>query len=336
MTSPTASGTSQSASRFRADREADWAALETLLDRAERKSLRALSDDDLVALPRLYRSTLSALSVARATSLDADMIAYLESLSTRAYFFVYGVRENAWKRLGRFVREDWPAAIRQLMPETLLSLLLLVAGTVIGIVLVTRDPTWYGSFVPTGLAAGRDPQATTAALRATLYSGDQGPLAVLASFLFTNNARVAIAAFALGFAAGLPTAMLMLSTGCMLGAFLALFAGHGLLVPLLGWLMIHGTTELFAVVLAGAAGFHIGRAILFPANLTRASAVQFAGRRAATAMIGVGIMLFVAALLEGFARQLIVDESIRFAVAGIMLAAWLVFFYVPRRGSTDA
>jgi uncharacterized membrane protein SpoIIM required for sporulation len=314
------------------EREGDWAALEALLDRAERKSLRGLSDDDLIALPRLYRATLSSLSVARATSLDADLIAYLESLSARAYFFVYGVRESAWTRLGRFVTHDWPRAVRTLAPETLLSFLLLVAGTFIGILMVSRDPAWFAAFVPPELAQGRDPAATTAALRATLYDGGGGgPLAILASFLFTNNARVAIGAFALGFAAGLPTAMLMLSTGCMLGAFLVLFAGHGLLLPLLGWLMIHGTTELFAVVIAGAAGFRIARAVLFPGQDSRVAAVEYAGRPAATAMIGVGIMLFVAALLEGFARQLITDDRVRFAVAGIMLAAWLSYFYLPRR-----
>jgi len=323
------------ANRFRADREADWAALEALLDRAERKSLKALSDDDLIALPVLYRATLSALSVARATSLDADLIAYLESLSARAYFFVYGVRESAGKRLVRFFLRDWPAAVRALVPETLLALALLAAGTIAGIVLVTRDPAWYGSFVPAELAAGRTPEATRAALQATLYDGSNGPLGILASFLFTNNARVAISAFALGFVAGLPTALLMLSTGAMFGAFLALFAGQGLLLPLLGWLMIHGTTELFAVVLAGAAGFRIARAVLFPGLNARLSAVETAGRSAATVMIGVGVMLFVAALLEGFARQLIVNDSLRFGIATTMLALWLGYFYLPRREASD-
>lgn len=319
------------ANRFRAEREADWAALEAMLDRAEKKSLKSLSDDDLIALPVLYRATLSALSVARATSLDADLIGYLESLSARAYFFVYGVRESPGSRLTRFFRRDWPAAVRALLPETWLSLALLVAGTLIGYLLVTRDPAWYGAFVPGDLAGGRTPDSSAASLQKTLYDGGDGPLGILASFLFTNNARVAIAAFALGFAAGLPTLMLILGTGCMLGAFLALFAKHGLLLQLLGWLMIHGTTELFAVILAGAAGFHIGRAVLFPGDATRAAAVSTAGRRAATVMIGVGIMLFAAALLEGFARQLVTNDALRFGIAALMLALWLGYFYLPRR-----
>ena len=31
-----------------------------------------------------------------------------------------------------------------------------------------------------------------------------------------------------------------------------------------GWLIIHGSTEIFAIVLAGAAGFRIGWSVVFP------------------------------------------------------------------------
>ena len=317
--------------RFRADRAADWAALEALLDRADKGSLRRLSDDDLVALPRLYRAAVSSLSVARATSLDADLVAYLEALSARAYFLVYGVRGGLGSRARRFALRDLPAAVRTLAAETSVAAALLVLGTVVGLVLVTRDPGWYGSFVPEGLAHGRNPDATTASLRATLAGGGDQSLALLAGFLFTSNARVAIGAFALGFAAGVPTALLMLSTGTMVGAIVALFGGRGLGVELGGWLLIHGTTEIFAVVLAGAAGLRIGRAVIFPGALTRIAAAQAAGRQAATVMIGVAAMLFVAGLLEGFARQLVTGTGARYAIAAAMLALWLGYFYLPRQ-----
>ncbi|HET8612302.1 MAG TPA: stage II sporulation protein M, partial [Sphingomonas sp.] len=75
--------------RFRAEREGDWLRLEALLDRAERRSAAALDADELLALPTLYRATVSALSVARETSLDRALIDYLEALSTRAYFLLY-------------------------------------------------------------------------------------------------------------------------------------------------------------------------------------------------------------------------------------------------------
>ena len=319
--------------RFRAEREADWTALEALLVKAERKSVRGLSDDELVALPTLYRATLSSLSVARAVSLDADLIAYLEGLSARAYFFVYGVRSSFWGRLRTFFARDWPAAVRALLPETSVSAALLIAGAVIGYLLVTGEPGWYRAFVPDEMAGGRGIGSSTASLRATLYGGKDQPLAAFAAFLFTHNAQVALGAFALGFAFGVPTALLLLYTGCMMGAFVALFGAQELAFELGGWLFIHGTTEIFAIILAGAAGFRIGRAIAFPGLLTRAAAAQAAGRVAATAMIGTVLMLVVAGLLEGFGRQLVTDDIARYAIGGVMLTLWLGYFYASvRRG----
>ena len=79
------------ATRFRAAHEADWARLEELVSDLEKRSIKSLDEDDLLALPILYRTTLSSLSVARDTSLDRSLIAYLEQLCTRAYFQIYGV-----------------------------------------------------------------------------------------------------------------------------------------------------------------------------------------------------------------------------------------------------
>ena len=54
-----------------------------ILDRAEKRSPRRLTDDELLELPALYRTTLSSLAVARATSLDVALIDYLEALALR-------------------------------------------------------------------------------------------------------------------------------------------------------------------------------------------------------------------------------------------------------------
>src|SRR6185295_15699368 len=163
-------------------------------------------------------------------------------------------------------RRDWPLAVQALWRETLVAAALMVLGTVVAYILVQRDPDWFYGFVPGGLAAGRDPTATAQSLRSTLYAAPSAKegLQVLAAFLFTNNSQVALFSFALGFALCVPTAALMIFNGCMLGAFLALFASRGLLFESGGWLMIHGTTELFAITLAGAAGFSIGWAVAFP------------------------------------------------------------------------
>jgi uncharacterized membrane protein SpoIIM required for sporulation len=318
--------------RLRAEREYEWRRLDELVSLCERKSPRALSDEDLMALPTLYRGALSSLSVARETSLDLELVNYLESLCARAYFFLYGVRTAPGARIRQFFARDWPDAMLGLWKETLISLLILLVGTIAGYLLVSAEPEYYGAFVPEGLAGGRDFSASTATLRETLYdrTAAGAPLAVFATFLFTHNARIAIFCFALGFAFAVPTVLLLLYHGGMLGAFFALFVSHGLGFGLGGWLIIHGSTELFAIVLAGAAGLRIGWSVVFPGASTRLDAAARSGRGAATAMVGVVLMLLVAGALEGFARQLITDDFARYAIGLLMLLFWCLYYYRPR------
>ena len=306
--------------------------LETLLTTAEKKSPRALSDQDLIDLPILYRGALSSLSVARETTLDLELITYLEGLCARAYFFVYGVRTSPWRRIRAFFEEDWPAAVRNLWRETIISALILTVGTVAGFSLVASDPAWFGAFVGEEMASGRDFNASREYLRGTLYdSGGENPLGIFAASLFSHNSQVAIGCFALGFAFGVPTALLLVFNGTGLGAFLALFAHHGLAPNLGGWLFIHGTTELFAIVIAGAAGLRIGWSVVFPGRASRLSAAATAGKTAALAMAGAVIMLFAAGLLEGYGRQLVTSDVARYGIGAFMLILWLGFFYAPRR-----
>ena len=69
--------------RFRLERERDWRRLEAIVEALEKNRLRRISDDDLLALPVLYRQAASSLAVARETSLDAAALTYLESLVRR-------------------------------------------------------------------------------------------------------------------------------------------------------------------------------------------------------------------------------------------------------------
>lgn len=322
----------QSGASFRSEREGDWLRLEAMLKRVEGRSPRALSDDDLLALPLLYRATLSSLAIARATSLDRALIDYLEALSLRGYLVIYGTSGSMGARVVQFLRHDWPEAVRALWLETLVALAVLIAATATGYLLVQSDTGWFDAIVGGDMAGGRGPQASAATLKSILYTGAQDAtgLKAFAAWLFTHNAQVSLGCFALGFAFGVPTLMLLFYNGAALGAMLQIYAAKGLALPMIGWLSIHGTTELFAIVLAAAAGLHIGTRVAFPGRASRIAAAKRAGGTAARVMIGVIAMLSVAGLLEGIGRQTINSDSMRFTIGASMLALWLVYFYALR------
>ena len=314
--------------RFRLAREGEWKRLETIVGRMESGALRKLSDEDVLALPALYRTAASSLAVARETSLDAATIVYLEALVRRAWFQVYGPRQGFARWLAGFLGGGLSLAVRAIWLDIAIALAVMIAGVAAGWLLVEQDQEWYWSLVPSQFADTRVPGASREVLLKALGTEESAAgLPGFAAFLFQNNAGVSILAFALGFAFGIPTLLVLLKEMATLGAMLWLFAGQGLALEFTAWLSVHGTTELFAILLAGAAGIHVGRAMAFPGERAILAATAEAGRRAASVMVGVVLMLVVAAILESFARQLVGATWDRLLIGGAMLAFWLAYFF---------
>ncbi len=318
--------------RFRLEREVDWQRLELIVLQLEKGRPRRIADEDLLELPVLYRKAASSLAVARETSLDAATLAYLESLVRRAWFQVYGPRSSLFGWLRRFFAGGWSASVRDIWLDICIALAVMVAGTVVGWLLVDRDSEWFYALVPSNFADARRPGASREALLETLQPTENADgLSYFAAALFSNNAGVCIMAFALGFCFGIPTLLLLVHNLALLGAMLWVFSGQDLTWEFAAWLSVHGTTELFAILLSGAAGLHIGRSMAFPGERSILSAASASGRRAAQVMAGCIFMLVIAGLLEGYARQLVGTASARATIGGVMLAFWLLYFILAPR-----
>ena len=315
---------------FRKGREDGWRELEDLVQRVERRGVRSLSLDELEQLPILYRAALSSLSVARTIALDRNLLLYLENLALRAYLAVYGPRVSPIEGLKAFFLHDLPAAVRAARWHILIAALALAIGTAVGFILTAQDEAWFSAFMPAGLAGGRGPASTAAALRdKELFAPWPGPVeafGVFASVLFSHNTLVGLLSFGLGLAAGVPTLLLVAYQGLGLGAFVALHYDRGLLVDCLGWLSIHGTTELGALILLSAGGLVIADKMLFPGRYSRVESLALHGRQAALIAIGGILMLFVAGILEGGFRQLVQSTPLRFVIGWGIAALWLLYF----------
>jgi uncharacterized membrane protein SpoIIM required for sporulation len=317
-------------SEFRKGREDGWRELETLVGRVERRGVRLLSLHELQRLPILYRSALSSLSVARTIALDRNLLLYLENLALRAFLVVYGPRISPLEGMQAFFRHELPGAVRAARWHILIAMLALLVGVAAGFMLTLQDEAWLSSLVPSGLAGGRGADST----RAELYDKElfaPSPSAVeafglFANVLFSHNTLVGIMTFGLGLAAGIPTLMLNVYQGLALGAFLALHYNRDLTVDFLGWLSIHGTTELGALVLLAAGGLLIAEKILLPGRYARLDNLALHGRQAAQIALGAILMLFVAAILEGGLRQLVASTPLRFGIGLGVGALWIAYF----------
>jgi uncharacterized membrane protein SpoIIM required for sporulation len=320
-------------SEFRRAREASWLELEQLIDAVEKRGMRALAPEQLQQLPLLYRSTLSSLSVARAIALDRHLLLYLESLALRAFLAIYSPPARFLATASAFLRVELPAAVRGARWHFLIAAIAFAVGGVIGFWLTVGDESWFTTFVPSSLLDGRGPNSTRASLlNDEIFAPWPGPaksIGVIANFLFNHNTLVGILTFGLGLAAGVPTILLVTYQGLILGAFVALHYNRGLTVDFLGWISIHGVTEISALLLCGAAGLVLADKILFPDRYSRVDSLAIHGRRAAEIAVGAVLMFFVAAILEGVFRQLIASTPWRFAIGAATGIAWLIYFVRP-------
>jgi uncharacterized membrane protein SpoIIM required for sporulation len=320
---------------FRRRREESWRELENLVCRVESGGITSVSAEELQKMPLLYRATLSSLSVARNIALDRNLLRYLEALSLRAYLVVYGPRTSIFAGLGRFFRWDFPAAVRNAGRHILLSFLALAIGIAAGFLLVSSDEEWFNALVPDDLSDGRGPSATAQSLHDAMFApwpGYKDTFIVFANYLFRHNSMVAILSFGVGFLAGVPTLLLMVYQGLILGSFLAIHYRRGVLFDFIGWLSIHGVTELGAFVLCGAAGLVVAEKMLFPGRYARLESLAIYGKQAAMIVCGAVAMLFVAGIIEGGFRQLVDTTSGRYAFAAVTAVLWLLYFMSGRKG----
>jgi uncharacterized membrane protein SpoIIM required for sporulation len=314
---------------FRRAREDGWLKLDAMVAKAERGGIGALSAVEAREIATLYSSAVSSLSVARSIALDRNLLLYLENLTLRAYLVVYGPRTGVLESMSDFFARGWPAAVRALRRHILIMAVIFAASAAAGFMMVRSDVGNYNLIMPASMVQGRTPDSTREELRETLFAdwpGFSQMFIDFANFLFRHNSRVGILSFGLGFMLGVPAIMLEAYNGLMLGAFIALYARHGLAIDVIGWLSIHGVTEILAFILMGAGGLAIAENILFPGRLPRLENLRRGGRKAATVAVGGVFMLFIAGIIEGGFRQLIAHTGGRFAFAAVTAAWWAWYF----------
>ncbi|MCF2903858.1 stage II sporulation protein M [Octadecabacter sp. CECT 8868] len=329
----TSSATLIRSARFRHEREADWVRLEMLVNKAERRGAQSLEFSEARDLAALYRQATTSLAIAREISLDKALLAYLEALAARAYLCVYAPQERLGGVFQRFFARSAPQAMRRSAGYIALGFLCMGLGALVGYLLYFESADWFHVFMPSELSDGRGPEASTEYLRGVIYNIDPGisGLGGFATFLFSHNTRIAIFVFGLGVFACLPAVLLTFYNGLIMGVFYALHVERGLGWDLGGWLSIHGVTELSAICIACGGGIQLGTAVLFPGQNSRKEALRLAGKDAVKLAIVAAVMLVVAALLEGFARQLVQDRTSRYIIGWGIGLLWLAWFTLGGR-----
>jgi len=306
-----------------------WDELNALLDKARRVGARGLTAEELARLDQLYRLSTIHLAQVRLRTNNPVLLDRLNRLVARAHSYIYvAPRENPLGRAARFYAVGFARAVARTWRFHFASFLLFAAGA-----LAVYLGTLHNDTVAYTLLGDdvRVPGASVEQLQGVLRSGREWTAAdkfQFASFLLTHNIKVGFTAFALGVLGGIPTVFLMLMNGGMVGAFAAVHHQRGVGAEMWGWLLVHGVTELTAVILCGGAGLMLGLAVLRPRYATRTQSLLAAGREAFRLVLGVVPMFVLAGIIESYVRQSHLSVTNRLLFAAATALFWAAYFRV--------
>jgi uncharacterized membrane protein SpoIIM required for sporulation len=312
---------------FVEQRRPKWDALERLLDAVEREGVSRLSLDDARNLSRLYRAASSDLLWVRARAGAADLSGYLNDLVGRAYAITYPGKRIRFAAIGKFLSMGFPDVMAREWRMFAASMLLFFAGGGFGWIGMMFDPEAAPYLVP-DMHQEFDPskRAEDEKTREVASTGEQ---AAFTSFLFTHNIQVAFMCFAMGLTVGIGTAILMFLNGVMLGSLAWVYSSKNLTGWFWAWILPHGIPEITAIVIAGAAGFVLARALVAPKGLSRRAALKREGITALQLLMGTLALFVLAGFIEGTISQIHPPKlSVAFKVSFALMVGTGVYGYL--------
>ena len=288
------------ADRLVARKTGRWDEFQQLADRVARSGLDALSPGELPAFAARYREISADLARARTYGADQVTLARLTRLVAAGHNALYREERQTWGKIWEFIVRECPAAIVDARRYVLLATLVFVLPALAGFALLRDRPSLAPLVLPDVMLERAESGAQRQQQGSGYVEALSGERPLVASMIITNNIRVAFMCFAGGIVLGVGSLLLLAINGLSIGAASGHFANAGLLGYLWTFVIGHGLLELFAIWVAGAAGFMLGKALILPGDLPRQDAVVLAGRVAMRLLGAVVVFLLVAGSIEGF------------------------------------
>ena len=225
---------------------------------------------------------------------------YLNGLASRIYLGIYRNKKEESSRILRFWKTELPIIVYRYRKEILYSLLIFLLFALIAVFSAAHDETFvrgvlgdgYIDMTEDNIAKG-DPFG--------VYKQENG--LNMFTYIALHNVKAAFIMFIAGFLLGIGTVWFLFQNGVMIGAFQYFFFARGL-----GWksvlvIWIHGTLEISAFIVAGAAGLILGNSILFPGTHKRLHSLRRGAKDGLKMMVGLVPIFIVAASLEAFVTR---------------------------------
>ena len=230
-----------------------------------------------------------------------------------------------------FLLYEFPMLLRSNVSYFLVALILSVVPGAIAGTIVAHDGSLAGRIVPGSTQAQFDDMYSERE-RDSFGTGMEG---AMAGFYVRNNVGVAFRCFATGILCGIGTVFFLVYNSIMIGTVAGFMVSRGHSERFFSFVISHGSFELTAIVVSGAAGLVIGHALVHPGQMTRWDALRTRGMVGIKLALGAGAMLLVAAVIEGFWSPSGAPAILKFIVGTGFWMLVIVWLSMSGRGRTS-
>ncbi|MBN1187697.1 MAG: stage II sporulation protein M [Bacteroidales bacterium] len=274
-------------------------------------------------MAELYIQITDDLAYAQTYYPGSTTTQYLNDLALKAHSIIYINKKEKGNPIHRFWKYEYPLIVFNNKKYILYSFIIFTISVLIGIV-----STAYNDNFTRLVLGDRYVNMTLENIRM------EDPMAVykmmgeaeMFGLISFNNIYVAMLAFVMGAFFSIGTGYMLFTNGVMLGTFQYLFYKYGLLYTAFKVIWIHGSFEIFAIIVAGAAGIRLGNSLLFPGTYSRSRSFQTGVKQGLKIFTGLIPFFLVAAFLEGFVtRRTEMPEFLSLSI--IFLSIFFIFFY---------
>lgn len=274
----------------------------------------------------MYVHLTEDLAFAKANYSGSKLHTYLEDLTLKIHHHIYRNKPEKKSRFITFWTQELPFELKQSKKNILYAFIITAVGVCLGALSASNDTGFARMFL------GDEYVNMT---YENIESGD--PMAVYKSMgetdmffkITVNNIRVSLMAFAFGIIGSLGTAFILFQNGIMLGVFHWLFFSKGIFDDTILTIWIHGTLEISAIIIAGAAGLAMGNGLLFPGNFPRAYSFKKGARRGLKIVLSLVPFFVVAGFLESVVtRKTEWPLSVKMLIIAISLLIVITYLFV--------
>ncbi len=274
-------------------------------------------------LASLYIHLMNDLSYAQTYYPKSKTTVYLNHLASQTYQKIYKTKRTETNRIKHFFKTEVPLLVYEYKRYILYAFITFALLTFIGAVSAHNDESFvrlilgdsYVNMTLENIKEG-DPVA--------VYKGGSNWGSFIGITL--NNLRVGALSYFFGIFLGIGTFYILLQNCIMLGSFQYFFYQEGVFWESVRGIWIHGSMEIFAMIIEAGAGFILGASILFPRTFSRMNSFKLGFKNSFKIFISTMPFTFAAGFLEGYITRYS-NTMPTFLSVGIILATLSAISY---------